>query len=111
VPERFQLSRVKAYRKPHGAIVVARPSRWGNPWKAGAPHPVHGWPMSRDEAAEVFGMAAGAADRRGMWVPCLPDSYPSVEEIRAELRGKDVACWCPLSVSCHGDHLLAVAAS
>jgi len=27
------LSRKKGYRKPDGAIVVARPSKWGNPFK------------------------------------------------------------------------------
>ena len=30
--ERVQLRRTKGYRKPEGAVVVARPSRWGNPW-------------------------------------------------------------------------------
>lgn len=30
--ERVQLRRTKGYRKPDGAIVVARPSVWGNPF-------------------------------------------------------------------------------
>lgn len=34
-PQRIQLSRKKGYRKPEGAIVVARPSKWGNPFKVG----------------------------------------------------------------------------
>ena len=34
-PKRIQLSRKKGWRKPEGAIVVARPSRWGNPFKVG----------------------------------------------------------------------------
>lgn len=26
-----------------------------------------------------------------------------------ELRGKDLACWCPLDQPCHADALLAIA--
>jgi Domain of unknown function (DUF4326) len=33
VPNRIQLSRRKGWRKPPGAVVVARPSRWGNPYR------------------------------------------------------------------------------
>lgn len=33
----------------------------------------------------------------------------TVEEIRAELAGKDLVCWCPLSASCHADILLEIA--
>ena len=31
------------------------------------------------------------------------------EEVRAELAGKDLACWCPLSSPCHADVLLELA--
>lgn len=54
----------------------------------------------------------------------MRSSYPSrgghflkvtVDEIRRELAGKDLACWCPLEdergnrVPCHADFLLAIA--
>ncbi|XAZ30649.1 DUF4326 domain-containing protein [Paenarthrobacter ureafaciens] len=32
-----------------------------------------------------------------------------VDEIRAELAGKDLACWCPLDKPCHADVLLELA--
>lgn len=32
-PQRIQLSRAKGWRKPENTVVVARPSKWGNPWK------------------------------------------------------------------------------
>jgi len=41
------------------------------------------------------------------WVDLI--GYPSDEEIRAELPGRDLACWCPVDSPCHGDVLLAVA--
>lgn len=31
-PQWIQLKRTKGWRKPEGAIVVSRPSRWGNPF-------------------------------------------------------------------------------
>lgn len=31
-PKRIQLSRKRGYRKPPGAVVVSRPSKWGNPF-------------------------------------------------------------------------------
>ncbi|WP_156803257.1 DUF4326 domain-containing protein, partial [Mycobacterium gordonae] len=33
MPSRIQLRRTKGWRKPEGAIVVARPSKWGNPFR------------------------------------------------------------------------------
>ena len=33
----------------------------------------------------------------------------SVEDARTELRGRDLACYCPLDRPCHADVLLAVA--
>jgi hypothetical protein len=32
MPERIQLRRAKGWRKPDGVVVVARPTRWGNPY-------------------------------------------------------------------------------
>jgi uncharacterized protein DUF4326 len=32
-----------------------------------------------------------------------------VTAVRAALRGRDLACWCPLDVPCHADVLLEVA--
>ena len=33
---------------------------------------------------------------------------PSVTEIQTELRGKNLACWCPLDKPCHADILLEI---
>lgn len=34
---------------------------------------------------------------------------PSLAEVIAELRGKNVACWCPIGSPCHGQILLELA--
>lgn len=35
--------------------------------------------------------------------------YPTDAQIRAELAGRDLACWCPLDQPCHADVLLEIA--
>ena len=93
-PRRVQLHRTKGYRKPEGAVVVARPSRWGNPFTA------------EDAGSRA---AALVAFRTRLAGPPEARHYPSDEEIQAELRGRDLACWCPLDGPCHADVLLEIA--
>lgn len=105
MPERIQLRRTKGWRKPEGAINVARPTKWGNPFRIKEYEPyceadsLHGFAVS-----DFRGLIEGRWDH-------LPDnpSYPSREEIRAELAGHDLACWCPLNQPCHADILLELA--
>jgi hypothetical protein len=33
----------------------------------------------------------------------------SIDDVRRELRGRDLACYCPLDVPCHADILLEIA--
>ena len=98
---RIQLRRTKGWRKPPGVVVVARPSRWGNPLT----------PPDGDKAAAAIGFAeALAARRRGELPSGSPfHTYPSDDEIREQLAGKDLACWCPLDQPCHADALLTTA--
>lgn len=99
-PKRIQLRRTKGWRLPAGAVVVSRPSRWGNPFKAGA--------------VSQYRHADAVADFR-LWIleggyPQIPTGRPpTIDEIRAALRGKDLACWCPLDKPCHADVLLEIA--
>jgi len=101
-PKRIQLRRTKGWRKPEGAVVVSRPSRWGNPWAVGESV------TSRHDAVLAFRTHLDA--RRRPW-PGWSDliGYPDDEEIRSELAGKDLACWCPLGQPCHADVLLELA--
>lgn len=111
-PQRIQLRRAKGWRKPEGAVVVARPTKWGNPirWRdyyktrhdidgeSYLPHPAD----CRRWAVTDFRDAL-------LWSHRFPLRYPSIAEIRAELAGKDLACWCPLDEPCHADVLLELA--
>lgn len=98
--QRIQLSRRKGWRKPPGAVVVSRPSKWGNPWT------VTGY--GQDGAVERFRAYLDARRRAAPgWADVV--GYPSDEEIGAELGGRGLACWCPLDQPCHADVLLEVA--
>lgn len=93
---------------PEGAVYVGRPTKWGNPYKI-------------TRMGEHFKVTRGA-------VPTYWDNYDealsnSVARFREymqslvkeniakinELRGKDLACWCPLDQPCHADVLLELA--
>lgn len=117
MPQRIQLRRTKGWRKPAGAVVVARPSLWGNPFVG-------------DRAVEAYreyvrvvilgergnyllhddGVTIG-----GKWFQveiAFRHSWDDVERLRKELpdlRGKDLCCWCPLDRDCHASVLLEIA--
>lgn len=113
---RIQLRRTKGFRlrdiSPN-AIVVARPSKWGNPFKIGQSVLVERYYPSFTR------MTVTARDRREAAAWCslilgrdwgLPEgSFLNIADVRAELRGHDLACWCPLDQPCHGDVLLQLA--
>ena len=117
-PQRIRLSRQRGYRKPGGAVVVARPSKWGNPFAVGSDARVWHLPGGsrdrRDLYLDVFHVVTSAHAVRlfrtamtadpSVWRPdrwTRPDLLP--------LEGKDLACWCPASQPCHADELLALA--
>ena len=105
--ERIQLRRTKGWRKPEGAITVARPSKWGNPFTLRGSRWVIG-PYGNEYFCE-------AGEQRGVAVRFFRESLMSghldisIEDIEAELRGHDLACWCPLDQPCHADVLLSLA--
>ena len=111
-PVRIRLSRAKGFNLKaeseaiNGlpAVSVARgPGRkWGNPWPVGKEGP---FGRAGDAEAAVYFFREMFSD------PELAEAagYPSVAEIRAELRGKNLACFCPLDAPCHADVLLELA--
>ena len=90
MPSRVQLRRAKDWRKPAGAVVVSRPSRWGNPYLVAE----HG----RSQAVALYRQH-------------LAEHPELVDAARRELAGRDLACWCKPGELCHADVLLEVANS
>lgn len=130
-PKRVQLRRTKGWRKPEGCIVVARPTRWGNPYPIGSvgvkyvgecvgagaghydPNDVRGADQSIPAPHDRLNAAQAVALYRDDLTDSLDDDDPYYDELRqalTELRGHDLACWCPLDGSpCHADVLLELA--
>lgn len=99
-PQRIQLSRAKGWRKPEGAIVVSRPSKWGNPHRVG-----RGSMRTRADAVECFREDLLEAILTPWTTPIVID-FRIIAESIGELRGHDLCCWCPLDQPCHADVLL-----
>ena len=103
MPSRIQRQRTKGWRAPlcscgcgKNAIYVGRGSKWGNPYHVNP------------------GLTAQGAT--GRYRDCLngdpwPGAWPmpTLEEIRAELKGHDLMCWCPADRPCHAQILLDIA--
>jgi Domain of unknown function (DUF4326) len=109
-PVRLQLSRKRGYQLQAAsqaangltAIKVDRSTRWGNPYKVGD----KGVP-DVETAVRLF--------TRLVTHPNGADSDPffvfTIDRIRADLGGRNLACWCTLNQLCHADVLLRVANS
>lgn len=70
-PIRIQLRRTKGWRKPAGAVVVARPSKWGNPFRLGTPYALMREPGVADPTAvaEYEGRISAAGMRHDYYHP------------------------------------------
>ncbi len=87
MPCRIQRKRTKGFRlqdaSPNGlpVVYVGRPTKWGNPYTGTAIGDFRVWAIN------------------------------SLHTDLHELRGKNLACWCPLDQPCHADVLLELANS
>lgn len=102
-PQRIQLRRTKGWRMPENTLKVDRSTKWGNPFIVGKPGGVY---------------TAKVMNRRHAWqlYASIADDFPAlVAAARSELRGKNLACWCPLPTEpyeddcCHAAVLLRIA--
>jgi hypothetical protein len=94
-PRRIQRRRTLGWQAPEGAVYVGRGSRWGNPYRvSGETTPAGAVELFRD----MLRRAPRSTDGDTVYV-----------DIRRELAGKDLMCWCPLDQPCHADVLLEIA--
>ena len=112
-PRRIQLKRTKGWKMPPNTVSVTRPGKFGNPFTI-------------NEALRL-GFAGDECDARKFVVDCFRDwlmpvsrrtwwegpesdaRKSAIKDGLAEIRGKNLACWCALDQPCHADVLLEIA--
>ena len=105
-PHRVQLKRTKGWRMPEDTVKVDRATKWGNPFVVGERYPVideDGTLVRPAGQTEPLSPAAAVELFRDQM-----DRFPEFDDL-TELRGKNLACWCPLDQPCHADVLLELA--
>ena len=113
-PIRIQRRRTKGWKMPPGAVYVGRPSRFGNPFTVSLALE-SGFSSTEEEArrfvVECFDdWLSGGRLGRDWWQGKESDRR------RADilcglpiLRGKPLACFCPVGSPCHADVLIRLA--
>lgn len=98
---------------PPNTVSVARPGRWGNPYRAEV--------FGRELAVRLF-----RDSLQGFWSPSNVEGLPAELAAKAyrihcdmrsrvrnlnmrELAGKNLACWCREGETCHREVLLELA--
>lgn len=134
--KRIQRQRTSGWRMPEGAIYVGRPTKFGNPFDFRASdfcwvalsYGCRGDAAGRRQASIIAyrhwlsappgkvvveyeqGVVCGFGDKTvPIGARAKAGRAPTIDEIRAELRGHDLSCWCPLDLACHADVLLEIA--
>ncbi len=106
-PVRIQRKRTAGYRLPATATYVGRPTKYGNPFRPGV---TIGCP-DNETAVELY----RAWLEHGNTAPYPhPGETGRLEALREQvledaprgLAGRDLACWCRETDSCHADVLL-----
>ena len=96
--------------RPPNTVKVDRTTKWGNPFVVG----VNG---TRAECVKSFQLLMGGwitlgepKGKDGTWHADKQRGYRKiVSRDHRHLRGKNLACWCPLDQPCHADVLLEIA--
>lgn len=120
MPNRIQRRRTKGWRKPENAVIVSRPSRYGNPFTiqdaidADFEDPRRTVVINFSEWLRV-GTAGGWYSPTYRIGRQIFDRRRILDSL-ADLRGRDLACTCPLPEPgqpdlCHAAILLALANS
>ncbi len=117
IVERVQRSRTKGWKMPPNTVYVGRGSAWGNPYRvveygkfddgttawAGR----HEWELDYPVQRSRAEAATRAVEGFKTWL--FTQKGSTARSRIKELRGKNLACWCPTDQPCHADVLLELA--
>lgn len=122
-PKRIQRKRTKGWRMPENCVCVTRPGKWGNPFRVNQ-NDDGTWSVVACDGTVAIPKATREDAGRGavrLFRAYLANDGSQPGAIRdsggaalaafakEELRGKDLACFCPIGQPCHADVLLELA--
>jgi len=105
-PKRIQRKRTKGWRMPENTVYVGRGSKWGNPFRVSKDYPSLNPYICKTPQDAVW--------KFKNQIKLFELDHPkcvlkfNLTDL-ANLKGRDVACWCRLDQVCHGDVLLELA--
>lgn len=106
-PQRVQRKRSKGWRMPPNTVCVTRGTDFGNTFIVNP----HVKPGSKSGVSYIC--VPTVEDAVECFELMVREDTPAMREfcakIKAELRGKNLACFCPLTSPCHADVLLKIA--
>jgi len=122
--KRIQRKRTKGWRMPENTVYVGRPTKWGNPFKDDVDwvlvnanyrrKVLSPWVVycnkSDATAAQLFRLLLFDLNSVEIEEP-IREKFKLMRDRIMDLRGVDLACWCPLDQPCHADVLLELANS
>jgi hypothetical protein len=105
---------------PENTVYVGRGTKWGNPFKVGEITTIKKYPryislpimsglaspLTRREAVRLYRYLIDIPKEMDE-----PRLMFTAADAKAELAGKDLACWCSPDDACHADVLLELANS
>ena len=106
-PKRTQRKRTKGWSMPPNTVVVTRPTKYGNPFTVTT--------KMKPGTSVASGMYVAvptvedAIECYRMWLTENPRGREVASDAKAELRGKNLSCWCKPGALCHADVLLEIA--
>ena len=103
-PKRIQRKLTKGFKLPDNCVYVGRPTKWGNPFTGPDAVEKYRWALSEFPSEEKCKAWNDAGSNGLMYVSLAARVGPLLDQ----LRGKDLACWCPLDKPCHADVLLEI---
>lgn len=135
-PQRIQRQRTKDWRMPENTVYVGRGSIWGNPFAVligtrtdplGVKSDLNVVDIRSDEViayhclTKVEALSRAAFQYEALIRGAVPNhslrqitlevepGFAALADRLPDLRGKNLACWCPLDQPCHADVLLELA--
>lgn len=112
MPKRIQRRRQRGWRMPENAVYVGRPTRWGNPFQPYSTVVMAAAELGIVRTDAPIQIVPGGVEECLAWYRIWIGEWirrTANEHYLFLLRGRDLACWCPLDQPCHADILLDLA--